>query len=210
MAFNPDIHRRRSIRLPSFDYRTSGAYFVTVCIQNREPLFGEIVEGRVQLFEAGEMVQQIWDNIPEWYLGIHVDVSITMPNHFHGIVLVGAAPSGRPPFAPCGHPKGEGQAQGLEKKGQAQGPEKKGQAQGPAPTLSLSDVMHRFKSLTTANYRKNVLTRNWPPFPGRLWQRNYYERIIRDDDELFAYRDYIQANPSKWNDDEENPRHVKR
>jgi hypothetical protein len=126
-----------------------------------------------------------------------------MPNHFHGIVLVGAAPRGRPPFAaPCGHPeKGEGQAQG---------PEKKRQAQGPAPTLSLSDVMHRFKSLTTANYRKNVLTRNWPPFPGRLWQRNYYERIIRDDDELFAYSDYIQANPSKWNDDEENPRHGKK
>ena len=88
-----------------------------------------------------------------------------------------------------------------------------GQAQGPAPTggyagkaartggvvgLSLPDVVHRFKSFTTARYRHGVQNDGWTPFPGRLWQRNYYEHIIRNDDELSHIRQYIAGNPARW------------
>ena len=71
--------------------------------------------------------------------------------------------------------------------------------------MSLPDVVHRFKSLTTARYRKGVLQDGWQPFPGRLWQRNYYEHIIRDEEELNRIRQYIIHNPTRWEDDVENP-----
>jgi REP element-mobilizing transposase RayT len=71
--------------------------------------------------------------------------------------------------------------------------------------MSLPDVIHRFKSLTTARYRRGVLQDGWQPFPGRLWQRNYYEHIIRDEEELNRIRQYIIDNPGRWQDDVENP-----
>ncbi len=71
--------------------------------------------------------------------------------------------------------------------------------------MSLSDVVHRFKSFTTATYRKYVEKFNWPPFPGKLWQRNYYEHIVRNDNELNRIREYILNNPQQWDNDENNP-----
>ncbi len=80
-----------------------------------------------------------------------------------------------------------------------------GQARGPAPTMSLSDIVHRFKSLTTARYKKGVEDRDWPPIGRRLWQRNYYEHVIRSEGELQRVREYVSNNPAKWADDEYNP-----
>jgi putative transposase len=71
--------------------------------------------------------------------------------------------------------------------------------------LSLPDVVHRFKSFTTAQYQSGVQQSNWPPFSGKFWQSNYYEHIIRDESELHAIREYIRYNPIKWHEDEENP-----
>mgnify|MGYP003565254145 FL=1 len=87
-----------------------------------------------------------------------------------------------------------------------------GQPQGVAPTddgrMSLSDIVHRFKSFTTHLYSKGVKEQGWVPFPGRLWQRNYYERIIRENDEMFKIREYIENNPYTWDEDEENPNKI--
>src|SRR4030042_4313709 len=82
-----------------------------------------------------------------------------MPNHVHGIIILkhSISPVGA---TPCGCPV-------------------EGQARGPAPTISLSDVVHRFKSLTTTRYRQGVKNYGLPLFHGQLWQRNYYEHIIR-------------------------------
>jgi REP element-mobilizing transposase RayT len=71
--------------------------------------------------------------------------------------------------------------------------------------MSLPDVVHRFKSLTTARYRLGVARAGWQPFPGRLWQRNYYEHVIRDEAELNLIRQYIAGNPAGWGNDPENP-----
>ena len=71
--------------------------------------------------------------------------------------------------------------------------------------MSLPDVVHRFKSLTTARYQRGVLRDGWLPFPGRLWQRNYHEHVIRDEEDLNRIRQYIIDNPGRWEDDAENP-----
>ena len=189
LMYNPEIHHRRSIRLRDFDYFSAGAYFVTVCAQKRECLFGTIQDGQVELNDAGKMVCEVWEQLSESYPNIDVDVSLVMPNHFHGIVVldVGAGPRACPL---------------LDK------PEE-GHPQGGAPTLSLPDIIHRFKSLTTAQYRKGVLQNGWVPFPGRLWQRNYYEHVIRNEGDLNHIRKYIVDNPLKWDSDENNPMNEK-
>ena len=190
MRFDPGKHHRRSIRLKQYDYTRVGAYFVTACTQNRECFFGEIVDGVMRLADVGEMIQKIWQELPEYYAGVGVDVFTIMPNHIHGIIVLTHVGAGAPVGAgPCACPAVP-----------------TGRPQGVAPTvMSLSDVVHRFKSLTTALYRQGVTENGWVPFCNRLWQRNYYEHIIRNEDELNRIRQYIEDNPLKWEMDMENP-----
>jgi REP element-mobilizing transposase RayT len=170
-------HDRRSIRLPGYDYSQAGAYFVTVVAQNRLCLFGDIENGTMRLNEAGQMVEGVWDAIPAHYPGVDVDAFVLMPNHVHGVIVLG---------------------DGLLERGPAP-------AVAPPPTLSVGDVMHRFKTMTTKRYADGVRQRGWTPFPGRLWQRNYYEHIIRDESALQRIREYIAENPARWDEDQENP-----
>jgi REP element-mobilizing transposase RayT len=199
MKFNPEIRHRRSIRLRDYDYAQAGAYFVTICSQNRECLFGEIVEGEMQPSAAGDMIQMVWHEIPAHYPGVDVSEFVVMPNHVHGIIViteispnhpVGAAPRGRPCTRPMalGHPE-------------------PGQARGPAPTvrLSLPDVVQRFKTMTTKHYGDGVKHAGWPAFSDRLWQRNYWEHIVRNEDDLSKIREYIHNNPAQWELDKLHP-----
>lgn len=191
MRFNADIHRRRSIRLRNFGYGSAGAYYVTIVTQGREAIFGEVIDSSMLLNERGHMVWDVWRDIPRQYPGIEIDAFVVMPNHTHGIVVITDVGAG-----PRACPDQTGQSHRL------------GQPQGVAPTpLSLQDVVHRFKSLTTTKYRRCVSTNGWPSFPGRLWQRNYWERVIRDEPELNRIRQYISDNPANWNDDPERLQH---
>jgi REP element-mobilizing transposase RayT len=195
MKYDPRIHHRRSIRLKEYDYGTAGAYFVTICTQHRECLFGEIVAGVMRLNDAGNMIQGVLSKLPVVYIGIEIDEFIVMPNHIHIIIFlntnVGAGPRA------C--PDNEGSTIRLLK----------GQPRGVAPTMSLPDVVHRFKSLTTSRYSYGVKQKAWLPFPGKLWQRNYYEHIIRNEYDLNEIREYILNNPLKWELDKENPQNIK-
>ncbi len=197
MKYNPEVHHRRSIRLKDYDYAQAGAYFITICTQGRECLFGEIKDGKMELNPVGRMVQTVWEKLPEHYPGVDIDEFIVMPNHVHGNILlteiVGAGPRA------CPAPRTE---QSQNKDGRPL--LKTGRPQGAAPTLALGDVVYRFKSLTTTRYREGVQKNNWLPFPGRLWQRNYYEHIIRDEDSLNKIRDYVVHNPLRWEFDREN------
>jgi putative transposase len=176
-------HRRRSIRLKNYDYSNPGYYFVTVCTENRKCLFGEIHDGKIELNPLGKMIQTIWMELPKHFPTVGLDTFVVMPNHLHGIIAlnVGAGSHARPGF---------------------------GQARRPAPTLSLSDVIQRFKSYSTHCYLK-APSDNKKPSPAKLWQRNYYEHVIRRDESLEKIRGYIQENPLKWDLDEENPRNIK-
>ena len=182
MTYNPDIHHRRSIRLRNFDYASAGAYFVTICVQGRECLLGEVADGVMGANDAGRMVESVWHGLPDRFAGIELDEFVIMPNHVHFILfLVGAG------LALPGH-KIIQEEDGASKEGGA----------SPAPTLS--DVAGAFKSLCAIKVNR-MLARTGRP----LWQRNYDERIIRNDAELEKFRAYILLNPDRWAGDEENP-----
>jgi len=198
MMYDLKHHQRRSIRLCGYDYASHGAYFITICVQDRTCLFGDAIDGEVRFSDAGRMVHSTWDEIPAYYPGVELDASIIMPNHIHGIIiLVGATPRGCP---------SSGWQYGG-KTGQPLGANKTGQPRGVAPTtvLSLPDVVHRFKTLTTSRYVDGVKQLGWEAFHGRLWQRNYYEHIIRNEESLNRIRRYILDNPGRWSHDRENP-----
>jgi putative transposase len=191
MNYNPDIHHRRSIRLHDYDYTSAGAYFVTICTQGRECLFGEIDAGKIILNYAGRMIQDLWTETSNKFPEMETDTHIVMPNHFHGIVfIVGAL-----------------RADTLISEGKTN-IEAIGKITAVAdakPGPALGDIVGAFKSLTTHAYINGVAQQNWPSFPGKLWQRNYYERVIRNDNELTRAREYIVNNPLKWPEDENNP-----
>lgn len=182
MIYDPAIHHRRSIRLRGYDYAQPGWYFVTVCMQGRRPLLGTLVGGRMALNDAGRMVRDVWREMPARYPGVDADAFVVMPDHFHGVVrLVGAPPRG------CPTQPHDGQD---------------GQARGPAPTgdaLSLPDVVHRFKTLSTTRYIAGVQQHGWPRFDRKLWQRNYHEIIVRTPTALANIRAYIRDNPANAN-----------
>jgi putative transposase len=181
--YDPDLHHRRSIRLAGYDYRLEGAYFVTVCTRDQLCLLGEVADGMMHLNDVGSMVQAVWDELPQHYHGVETDAFVVMPNHIHGIVLM--AVGGDCSAGDCS-------------------------SQHAAPRLSLSDVIQRFKSLTTTRYRRAVMGRCSGTVAGRLWHRNYYEHIIRNADSLDRIRGYIEENISRWASDPENPMAARR
>ena len=178
---------RQSQRRSGYDYASPGRYFVTVCTTDRGCLFGQVADGEMVLNDAGRMVDQVWVDIPLHYPGIGVDIVQVMPNHIHGILVIEPVGAG-----PCARPNA---------------PPEDGRPRGAAPTqvLSLSDVMERFKSLATTRYITGVRNAGWEPFRGRLWQRNYHDRIIRNEQELNRIREYIRDNPTDWESDENHP-----
>ncbi len=178
MKFDPQKHHRRSIRLREYDYSQAGAYYVTIDVQNRECLFGEIVNYEMVLNEAGKMIVEQWIALLERFPNIELDVYQIMPNHFHGIIVIIEDVDFQIDVAKIKKP-------------------------------TLGDIIGAFKSITTHEYIKGVDNKNWHQFYKRLWQRNYYEHVIRDEADLNRIRDYIQSNPANWDEDEENPNFIK-
>lgn len=202
--YDPEIPHRRSIRLRQYDYAQAGAYFVTICAQNRECLFGDVTDGEMRVNNAGLMIKKWWVELNRKFPNVETDEHIVMPNHFHGIITivnVGADPCVRPDPNVCPN--------------HASGQTRSGQTRRSAPTETnrsgahtgapLPNAIQWFKTMTTNEYIRGVKTAKWPPFNGRFWQRNYYEHIIRDDDSLNHIREYIITNPAQWEFDRENP-----
>jgi putative transposase len=198
MTFNPDIHHRRSIRLREFDYTEGGAYFVTICTFQGDCLFGDIVDGKMLLNEFGIAVKKTWLGIQNHLPNVDLDEFVIMPNHHHGILLINNATvstnvgakqvsSASPAFG--GNP-GKGEAgESLAS------PPPHGTQSG-----SLAAIVQNYKSVSARSVNK---LRNNPGCP--VWQRNYYERVIRSESELSKVREYIINNPMKWELDKENP-----
>lgn len=188
MRFNPDIHRRQSIRLRNFDYASAGAYFVTVVTQGRECVFGDVVGGDMVLNDAGRMVERTWHALPERFPQVSLDACVVMPNHMHGIIWI----------RPIGVGASLAGAQAGETGVLAGAGTPASTWVGARPTPTLGDVIGAYKSITTVqNIRTADMFRS-----GILWQRNYWERIIRDDGELNRARQYILNNPTQWELDE--------
>ena len=170
MRYNPEIHKRRSIRLKNYDYAQQGVYFVTVCTYHRECLFGEVKNGEMCLNDYGLIVNRCWRALIHHYGNIELGMHIIMPNHFHGIINI------------------------IQQSNVGAGLK-------PAPTNhALSEIV---RALKTFSSRQINQLRNSPGAP--VWQRNYFERVIRNERELMKMREYIRNNPHLWDTDDENP-----
>ena len=187
MTCRNEKHHRRSIRLRDFDYSSGGAYFVTICTFQRECLFGEIMEGLMQLNDMGRMVEACQEALPHHFPDVVLDEWVIMPNHIHGIIVIHSADS--PVGATHASPDVRRTADTIATHA----------SPGPG-RRSIGALVGSFKSAASRQINQ---WRNTPGIP--IWQRNYYERVIRDDRELDAIRQYIADNPVRWFEDENNP-----
>jgi REP element-mobilizing transposase RayT len=182
MKFDPQKHHRRSIRLPDHDYSQAGAYFITLVTQGRERLFGEVKSGEMVLTEAGQIVWGIWNALPARYPQIEVGTASVMPDHFHGIINIHETVASV-----------VGAVHELPRR------QKRVTDQMERRRMTLPLAVGYFK-MNTAK-RINLL-RGLEGVP--VWQRNYYEHIIRDDGEYNRIHLYIEANAANWDKDDEN------
>jgi REP element-mobilizing transposase RayT len=205
--YDAAIHHRRTIRAKGYDYSQDGAYFVTICAQNKQCLFGNIVAGEMELNEAGGMIRDQWVDLKNQFHNIETDEFIVMPNHFHGIIVICTVGAGlvsaRPEFANMVQRVFVNTA--TCENSIMQNTNTRADTR-PAPTdaneKTLGDIICAFKSLTANEYIRNVKSGKLPPFEKFVWQRNYYEHVIRDDDDLDRIREYIIDNPINWEIDE--------
>jgi putative transposase len=176
----------RNIRLPKYDYSREGSYYVTICTQDRKCLFGDIRNGEMRSNEYVKIVKRCWDELVDHYSGILLDMFVVMPNHVHGIIVITGDVT-------VNHPVGEG----LK----------------PPPTNTdgdntkyhgLTEIVRAFKTFSARKINEKR-----GPQGQKVWQRNYYEHIIRNERSLARIREYIYDNPRYWLTDDENPERKK-
>ncbi len=179
--YDPEKHHRRSIRLKGYDYARPGAYFITICTWQRECVLGEIEDGKMIPSEWGRIVDECWRAVPSHFPNVALDEFVVMPNHVHGIIVIQ-------------------NDRDDDRRGEAFCAFKNASPlQGTQPG-SLGAIVQNFKSVST---RKINQMRGMPRMS--LWQRNYYEHVIRHEDEWNQIRAYISENPLKWELDENHP-----
>ena len=213
-------YKRRSIRLKNYNYQRSSHYFITICTKNRECLFGDIVEDKMVLNKWGNIIKKYWHEIPQHFSGVKLDRFVVMPNHIHAIVVVDRWDSAVGALHCNALPRDFANQNNqkcvetnihvddcvknviVDKRAlQCNAPtaESKIQANGFANLFpkgqSLSVIIRSFKAVCS----KSIRSLNGPYY---VWQRNYYEHIIRDEDDYNRIREYICENPLKWQSDE--------
>jgi len=184
MKYNP-VKRHRSIRLKDYDYKQPGAYFVTIVAYDRAGLFGDIVDGEVHLSRYGELVSTYWQAIPKHFPHAEMDVFVVMPNHVHGIIsiIVGAC-----------------HAVPLRSSSTINDSTEHFERFGKPVSGSIPTIVRSFKSVVTKDINELRHT-----IGASIWQRNYFEHVIRDEESLNRIRQYILDNPARWDFDRENP-----
>ena len=186
--FDPRRHHRRSIRLRGFDYSTAGSYFITLCCQDRLHRFGHIENHKMILNDLGEIAAEEWLKLPDRFPRASLGPFQIMPDHIHFILslideVVGAPLAGAPTAPLAGAPTtSSGRPQGSP----------------PHNPIQISGIIGAYKSLVFNRCLEIFKSKN--KMMGKLWQRNYYERIIRDRAAYRSIAKYIYQNPAKWRD----------
>ncbi len=192
MAFDPEEHHRRSIRRRGGDYSQAGLYFVTVCAAQGKCLFGEIVQDKMALSDAGQVVKEEWLRTPSVRAEIVLNEFVVMPNHFHGVVAIVKSPRSV-------LPDDRAKVWSQKEAGRIRyAPTTKNEFRSPSRTLGA--VVRGFKAAVTSRLRAM-----WGMPQAEVWQRNYYEHVIRNHEDYCRVRDYIIQNPARWAEDENNP-----
>lgn len=194
MKYDAKIHHRRSIRLKDYDYTQAGAYFITICTHQRENIFGEIINGEMKLSKFGLVAKQQWEKLPKRFPNVELGVFVIMPNHGHGIIEI---------F--------EREVQGRDTADRFN--DKVNESSRRVPTErfqkpvvgSIPTIIRSYKSAVA--YRINLM-RNGND--ANVWQRNYYEHVIRNEKELEIITKYIEYNPMNWQLDQDNVANIKK
>ena len=201
MNYKPDTHQRRTIRLNGYDYSQAGAYFVTICSHGKEPIFENI--------DIKQILVDEWHSLERRFPNIELDEFIVMPNHVHGIIVIGSVGVGLALPSKAGlalpSPTEHVLTNNISntKKGEprlAPTQEHKNNTGGTNPGSTLGDIICAFKSRTAIHINRYRKTHGKP-----FWQRNYYEHIIRNEASMRRIREYIVNNPMRWDNDVENP-----
>jgi putative transposase len=190
-ANNPRFHRpfdnaqgRRSIRLPEYDYSQEGAYYITICAQDRKCLFGGIRNGKIILSECGRIVDDWWQRMPERYSGVILDKFVIMPNHMHAIIIIGGdVDNGVGAIDNVGVIHELPLRRWIKRR-----------------VMVLPKIIGYFKMNSARQINQMHNTTGCP-----VWQRNYWEHVIRNEKSLNKIREYICNNPLYWAADDENP-----
>lgn len=190
MTFNSKIHHRRSIRLTDYDYAQAGLYFITICCQNRAHLFGEVINGEMKLNDYGQIAYEQWKQTEEIRRNCFIHEFIIMPNHIHGIIEI-TCNTGKKELLGKFH----------------------------SPSQTIESFIRGFKIATIKKIKEKILEENlnssnsstgelqFAPteyikkLDFKIWQRNYYEHIIRDEISNYRISEYIKNNPKKWEQD---------
>ncbi len=200
------IHNRKSIRLKGYDYAQEGFYFITTCCHNRKLLFGDITEGRMALNDAGKMIENEWLALPERFKNIILHEFVVMPNHFHGILQIVETTQ----VTQYKNQESKIKTKNSENQDFIQTAFKKNlddnkigiiNKEGDKTGKKLGEMIGAFLSITTVKYINGVKLSNWKRFERKLWQRNYWEHIIRNDKAYQNISNYIKNNPTKWHED---------
>lgn len=170
-------YRIASARLKDWDYGSNAIYFVTICTQNREHYFGEIIDGKMQLNEIGELVQKYWIEIPNHFPFVQLHEFVVMPNHVHGIIEINRKTADAPQL-----------------NGDIVKTPKLGVSTGKWEPCVLGVIINQYKRICTINARKTN--------PKFAWQSRFHDHIIRDFDSYHRIEQYIQNNPARWKEDE--------
>jgi REP element-mobilizing transposase RayT len=212
MVYDPRIHHRRSIRLHGYDYARGGVYFITICTQDMASIFGVVAEGEMFLNEAGRLVQEAWEGLPNRFESLILDAFQVMPNHMHGVfVLPGpgldpalAKATGARIVQPYQDRRGRACPTRVGSRevnqGMASRPFTASSVTARPRRTSIGDVVGAFKSISTIAVNR-LLSRTGT----RLLHENFFEHIVRDVVELKMIRDYIIHNPQRWLEDPDNP-----
>lgn len=189
MTYDPKKHNRRSIRLKGYNYSKAGLYFITICCENRKNRFGKIENDEMILNEYGQIAYQEWEKLSDRFINLELDVFQIMPNHVHGIIGIKQFISaelisdnfnidhlviGQPEEIPL-----EMDRENIQK--------------------TIGDIVGAYKSLVSNEYLKIAKQNN--EVMGKLWQRNLFEHIIRNEASYQNISDYVINNPSNWKDD---------
>lgn len=201
---------RHSIRLKGYDYSQPGAYFVTICTRDRAGLFGEVADGEMRLNEWGEIVLWTWRDLPNHVPNVQLDAFVIMPNHVHGIIII-TDPVNAPEAVGAGSEPAPAQPQPAPTQphpalAQPVPDQSIESISGviAAKRYGLPEIIRQFKTFSALRINKQ---RGTPGLP--IWQRNYYEHIIRNEESLNRIRQYIADNPLRWALDQENPAGIK-
>ena len=172
MVYDSEIHHRRSIRLKNYDYSQPGAYFITICTHNGTSIFGNVLNDQMCLNDNGEIVQRLWNTLPERFPTVELDFYVVMPNHIHGIVV-----------------------QAIHQQISSTDNSRMHKQTFKQPTRSeLGQIIRTFKAAATCLIR----AAGTPEF---AWERNYYEHVIRNERDLERIRQYMVDNPACWVED---------